>query len=118
MIWRCMGAGAKWNETQVRAPDGLPAVSLDAANLITLQSDAQVSTLERLRDAGPGDYYTGDIARMIAADMAERIGETGMADQLDQRRDGMLEQHAFLQTRSVVSAMGHFGTNNPMTVPD
>jgi predicted Zn-dependent protease len=53
----------------------------------------------------------------VAADMAKRIGDVGLAEQLDQRRAGMFEQHAFLQTRSVVSAMGHFGTNNPMTVP-
>ncbi len=62
-------------------PDGLPAVSLDAGDLTTLQSDAQVSTLERLRDAGPGDYYTGDIARMIASDMAA-IGGKVTADDL------------------------------------
>jgi gamma-glutamyltranspeptidase/glutathione hydrolase len=61
-------------------PDGLPAVSLDDGNLTTLQSDTQVATLERLRDAGPGDYYTGDIAGMIAADMADLGGKITRED--------------------------------------
>ena len=40
----------------------------------------QVSTLERLRDAGPGDYYTGDIAQMIASDMAAIGGKVTAQD--------------------------------------
>ncbi len=51
-------------------PDGLPPVSLDPDNLQTLRSDAQVATLERLRVAGPEDFYRGDIAAAIAKDMA------------------------------------------------
>jgi len=52
-------------------PDGLPAVSLDATNLTTLQNDRQVATLERLRDAGPGDFYRGDLAQVLVRDMAD-----------------------------------------------
>ena len=43
-------------------PDGLPPVSTDPDNLVTLRSDAQVATLERLRVAGPEDFYKGYIA--------------------------------------------------------
>ncbi|MBT6510158.1 MAG: gamma-glutamyltransferase, partial [Rhodospirillaceae bacterium] len=61
-------------------PDGLPAVSLDAANLTTLQSDKQVATLEQLRDAGPQDFYSGDLAQALAADMAEVGAKVDAAD--------------------------------------
>ncbi len=61
-------------------PGGLPAVSLDAGDLTTLQNDTQVTTLERLRDAGPGDYYTGDIAAMIEADTADLGGKVTRED--------------------------------------
>ncbi|MBN33215.1 MAG: gamma-glutamyltransferase [Rhodospirillaceae bacterium] len=61
--------------------DGLPAVSLDAGNLKTLQSDRQVATLERLRDAGPEDFYRGDLAQAVARDMTA-VGARVTADDL------------------------------------
>jgi len=54
----------------------------------------------------------------LAADMAERIGDEGLADQLSKQRSKMFETHNFLQTRTVVSAMGHFGDKDPMAKPD
>ena len=62
-------------------PGGLPAASPDAGNPMTLRSDAQVATLERLRDAGPDDFYRGDLAATVAADMA-RAGARVSADDL------------------------------------
>ena len=61
-------------------PDGLPPVSTDPDNLVTLRSDAQVATLERLRVAGPEDFYKGDIAATIAADMAAIGGKLDRED--------------------------------------
>lgn len=61
-------------------PDGLPPVSLDPDGLVTLKSDAQLSTLERLRDAGPQDFYKGDIAASIAGDMAALGGKLDRDD--------------------------------------
>ena len=62
-------------------PGGLPAASPDPANPTTLRCEAQIAALERLRDAGPDDFYRGDLARTIAADMA-RVGARVNADDL------------------------------------
>ena len=61
-------------------PDGLPPVSYDPDNLMTLQDDTQVATLERLRDAGPADFYRGDIAATIASDMTAVGGKLDRED--------------------------------------
>jgi hypothetical protein len=50
-----------------------------------------------------------------AADLAERLGELELSQQLTLKRNGMLESHPYLQARTVVSAMGHFGDNDPMS---
>ena len=49
-----------------------------------------------------------------ASDLAKRIGEAGLAGKLSERRISLLEAHPELQSRLVVSAMGHFGDKNPM----
>ena len=61
-------------------PDGLPAASLDSDDLVTLKSDAQVATLERLRDAGAGDLYRGELARLLASDLAEAGSKVSLDD--------------------------------------
>ncbi len=61
-------------------PGGLPATSSDAADLETLKCDAQVATLERLRDAGAADLYRGDLARLLASDLAEAGSRVTLAD--------------------------------------
>ena len=48
-------------------PDGLPPVSTDPDNLVTLRSDAQVATLERLRVAGIKS--PADLARLSEAEL-------------------------------------------------
>ena len=49
-----------------------------------------------------------------ATGMAERLGDTALANQLMKQRSDLLEAHPFLKNRTVVSAMGHFGDKNPM----
>lgn len=49
-----------------------------------------------------------------AAGLAERVGDNELAAELTENRDSMLEQHPYLQTRLTVSAMGHFGSKDPM----
>ncbi len=51
-------------------PGGLPALSLNAADLTTRRNDAYLATLKRLAEAGPEDFYRGEIASSIASDMA------------------------------------------------
>ena len=52
-------------------PQGVPPASPDPQRLLTLRSEAQLATLERLRDAGADDFYRGDIASAIARDLRE-----------------------------------------------
>ncbi len=61
-------------------PDGLPAISLDAADLTTRRNDALIATLKRLAEAGPDDLYRGDIAAEIAKDMAAMGGSLAFDD--------------------------------------
>ena len=53
-----------------------------------------------------------------ATGMAERIGDPRLAEQLANHRSAMLQAHPFLQNRTVVSAMGHFGDKDPMADTD
>jgi gamma-glutamyltranspeptidase/glutathione hydrolase len=50
-------------------PDGLPPVTPQGAPLGRLVLKGLAATLERLAAAGPRDYYKGEIARSIVADM-------------------------------------------------
>ena len=61
-------------------PDGLPAISLNAAALTTRRNDAYLATLKRLAEAGPDDFYRGDIAASIAQDMAAMGGSLAAED--------------------------------------
>jgi gamma-glutamyltranspeptidase / glutathione hydrolase len=61
-------------------PGGLPALSLNAANLEVRRNEALIKTLKRLAEAGPEDFYRGDIARTIAKDMAQMGGSLASDD--------------------------------------
>ncbi len=61
-------------------PHGLPAASPEPDSLITLRSEQQVATLERLRDAGPDDFYKGDIAHQLVADLQDAGSRMTAAD--------------------------------------
>ena len=52
-----------------------------------------------------------------ASDLATRIEDAGLAQQLAAQREKMFEDYPYLQKRSVVSAMGHFGDKDPMEDP-
>jgi hypothetical protein len=52
-----------------------------------------------------------------ASDLAKRIDEADLAQQLSDTRAALLQAHPYLQRRTVVSAMGHFGDKDPMENP-
>jgi hypothetical protein len=52
-----------------------------------------------------------------ASDLATRIGDAELGQQLSAQREKMFEDYPYLQKRSVVSAMGHFGDKDPMKDP-
>ena len=54
----------------------------------------------------------------VAADLAQRSGNTDLAQRLTNQRNTMLAAHPYLQKRTVVSAMGHFGDIDPMKDPN
>jgi gamma-glutamyltranspeptidase/glutathione hydrolase len=55
-------------------PDGLPPVCPANGEAASLKLGRLGDTLARLADAGPDDFYRGDIARAIAADSREAGG--------------------------------------------
>jgi gamma-glutamyltranspeptidase/glutathione hydrolase len=55
---------------RVWLPDGLPPVCPPERETMNLPLGRLVDTLEHLAAAGPDDFYTGDIARSIAADVS------------------------------------------------
>ncbi len=104
-----------------RAPDNPRFARLLAGHLLDIaQPDEAIAILRQfltMESGTPGWQLMTDQLR-LAADMAERIGDVGLADQLSKQRSKMFETHDFLQTRTVVSAMGHFGDKDPMAEPD
>jgi gamma-glutamyltranspeptidase/glutathione hydrolase len=65
--------------SRVYLPGGLPPVSLPGAS-VHLDLSPLADTLDRLAEAGPGDFYRGDIAAAIAADVAAAGGWLDRAD--------------------------------------
>lgn len=61
-------------------PGGLPAASVDQGDLAILENDALLASLERLRDAGLEDFYQGDLARLLVADLEEAGSRVGLED--------------------------------------
>lgn len=104
-----------------RAPGNPRFARLLAGYLVDIeQTDEARSNLKELlsmKTAMSGWQLQADQLR-AAAGMAERIGDTGLAEKLSEQRSAMLDTHPILQNRKVVSAMGHFGDKDPMAVPD
>ena len=61
-------------------PDGLPAASVEQDNLLILKNEALAASLERLRDAGLQDFYHGEFARLLVADLEEAGSRVGHED--------------------------------------
>ncbi len=55
-------------------PNGFTPISNLPENPLYLINEKQISTLQRLRDAGPEDFYIGDIANTIIKDMNDLNG--------------------------------------------
>lgn len=83
----------------------------------TDEATALLKGIMSMEPGMPGWQLQADQLR-IAAGLAERIGDRHLAKQLTEQREGMLKAHPMLQTRTVVSAMGHFGDKDPMADPD
>jgi gamma-glutamyltranspeptidase/glutathione hydrolase len=59
----------RYDESQrIWLPDGLPPVCPADADYMSLPLGRLAETLQRLAEAGPDDFYQGEIARSIAAD--------------------------------------------------
>lgn len=54
----------------------------------------------------------------VAVDLAQRMGNIELTHRLTRQRNTMLTAHPYLQKRTVVSAMGHFGDIDPMQDPN
>jgi gamma-glutamyltranspeptidase/glutathione hydrolase len=65
---------------RVWLPDGLPPVCPPEAESFRLPLGRLADTLQRLADAGPEDFYGGDIARSIAADAQAAGGFLSLED--------------------------------------
>jgi gamma-glutamyltranspeptidase/glutathione hydrolase len=61
-------------------PDGLPVMGADAGNPGFFRLGNLAATLARLRDAGLRDFYEGDIAAGIVADLAAMGGKLSAED--------------------------------------
>jgi tetratricopeptide (TPR) repeat protein len=104
-------------EALKRSPGNPHYTRLLAGYLLdTGQSDESRSLLEGLL-SGKTDaadlQLVADQLR-IAGDVASRIPDEQLAQQLWQQRGVMLDEHPYLQNRNVVVALGHFGDKNPM----
>ena len=89
---------------------------LSGYQLELYQSDQARATLSSLLRLGPEKPELQLFADQLrsAAELAIRMGESGLASELGATREKILAQHPYLQKRKVVSAMGHFGSNNPL----
>jgi gamma-glutamyltranspeptidase / glutathione hydrolase len=65
---------------RVWLPDGLPPVCPPDADSLSLHLGRLAQTLERLAEAGPDDFYQGDIARSITADIRAAEGVLSAED--------------------------------------
>lgn len=117
---------AMMREAWERAPDNpryprllatylLDKARVDEARLILGQLLLMAAPAEQAKTGGL--QLLADQLR-VAVDLAQRMGNKDLAQQLSDQRNTMLEAHPYLQKRTVVSAMGHFGDIDPMKDPD
>ena len=72
---------ARYSSTRdIWLPDGYPPVTAAGAALERLQLKGLASTFRRLADAGPRDFYEGDIAASIARDVSQMGGDLSLED--------------------------------------
>jgi tetratricopeptide (TPR) repeat protein len=104
-----------------RAPGNPRYARLLAGYLLDIdKTDEATTILKRIMsmESGMAGWQLQADQLRIAAGLAERIGDKGLAEQLTKQREVTLKAHPMLQTRTVVSAMGHFGDKDPMADPD
>ena len=71
----------RYDESQrIWLPDGLPPICPADADNASLPLGRLAETLQRLAEAGPDDFYQGDIARSIAADTRTAGGVLSVED--------------------------------------
>ncbi len=68
------------NAAHVYLPNGLPPITLDAAKPKRLSMGALAVTLKRLAAAGRRDFYEGEIAKKLVADLARGGSKIELAD--------------------------------------
>ena len=100
-----------------RAPDNPRFSRILAGYLLDEGKPDKAASLLRalmaLKPAEPELQLYADQLRS-AAEMAKRLNDMPLSEELATQREQMLKQHPYLQTRKVVSAMGHFGSNDPL----
>ena len=75
---------AQFPESQrVLLPGGFPPAAEWGGPLPCIQLGRLADTLERLAEAGPEDFYRGELARMIVADVQEGGGKLSLDDLAD-----------------------------------
>jgi len=92
----------------------LDKAQFDEARSILSQLLLMVAEVEKTETGGL-QLLTDQLR--VAVDLAERMGDPELAQQLAKQRTTMLASHPYLQKRTVVSAMGHFGDIDPMKDP-
>jgi len=65
---------------EIWLPQGYPPVTAPGAPLCRLVLKGLAATMRRLADAGPRDFYEGDVAASIARDVAAMGGSLGLDD--------------------------------------
>jgi tetratricopeptide (TPR) repeat protein len=76
------------------------------------RATATLKKLLTLEPTSPEMQLYADQLRS-ASELAGRMDEPGLSADLSRTRAELLAEHPYLQTRKVVSAMGHFGSNDP-----
>ncbi len=100
-----------------RAPDNPLYARMLAAWLLDIgengESQSILASLLELEPATGDLQLTADQLR-VAGDIAGRIPDDALVQQLYDRRSAVFKAHPYLQQRTVVVALGHFGDINPL----
>lgn len=95
------------NSSAIYLPDGLPPVASDAHRPIWLAMGRLSGTLERLAEAGPRDFYEGEIAAALVRDMQAAGGRLSAAD-LAAYQPEIRPARAFRHRGALVHASGPY----------